>query len=157
MFRIYIPRYPCQGGTNEPHAPREKPRLICLPRMSASGMWTPLPACSDSESRGRGWLLENMQLLGLNAEDKGRSLFTCVKELFENAVDACQNADARHVNAAHPCADLAANSHNIVELSFTNNVASWEACLSCVETRGVHYFIKNKGQRRLVPLYAVEL
>ena len=81
--------------------------------MSASGVWTPLPACSDSESRGRGWLLENMQLLGLDAEDKGRSLFTCVKELFENAVDACQNADARHVNAAHPCADLAANSHNI--------------------------------------------
>ena len=73
--------------------------------MSASSAWTPLPACSDVESRGRGWLLENMQLLGLDAEDKGRSLFTCVKELFENAVDACQNA--------HPCFDEAAHSHSI--------------------------------------------
>ena len=37
--------------------------------MSASSAWTPLPVCSDVESRGRGWLLENMQLLGLDAED----------------------------------------------------------------------------------------
>ena len=51
--------------------------------MSAPSAWAPLPACSDVESRGRGWLLENMQLLGLDADDKGRSLFTCVKELFE--------------------------------------------------------------------------
>ena len=84
---------------------------MCLPRMSASSAWTPLPACSDVESRGRGWLLENMQLLGLDAEDKGRSLFTCVKELFENAVDACQNADAWQ--NAHPCFDEATHSHSI--------------------------------------------
>ena len=73
--------------------------------------WIPLPACSDVESRGRGWLLENMQLLGLDAEDKGRSLFTCVKELFENAVDACQNADAWQ--NSHPCFSEVTNSHSI--------------------------------------------
>ena len=56
-------------------------------------------------------LQDNMQLLGLDAEDKGRSLFTCVKELFENAVDARQNADA--CQNAHPCFDEAAHSHSI--------------------------------------------
>ena len=85
--------------------------IVCPPRMSAPSAWAPLPACSDVESRGRGWLLENMQLLGLDAEDKGRSLFTCVKELFENAVDACQNADAWQ--NAHPCFDEATHSHSI--------------------------------------------
>ena len=85
--------------------------IVCPPRMSAPSAWAPLPACSDVESRGRGWLLENMQLLGLDADDKGRSLFTCVKELFENAVDACQNADAWQ--NAHPCFDEATHSHSI--------------------------------------------
>ena len=52
---------------------------------------------------------QNMQLLGLDDADAGRSLFTCVKELFENAVDACQQGQAH----PHLLAEYAPIIHNI--------------------------------------------
>ena len=45
-------------------------------------------------------VLQNMQLLGLDNTDRGHSLFVCVKELFENAIDAC----ARRDGGVHPMA-----------------------------------------------------
>ena len=37
----------------------------------------------------------HLQLFGLDADDPSRSLTTCVKELFENAVDAACGSAAR--------------------------------------------------------------
>ena len=38
------------------------------------------------------WLSQHQQILGLAAIDPEMSLCTCVRELFENALDACESA-----------------------------------------------------------------
>ena len=65
-----------------------------------------------AQERGRGWLLQNMQLLGLDNTDRGHSLFVCVKELFENAIDAC----ARRDGGVHPMARESVVAHRIAPL-----------------------------------------
>ena len=44
-------------------------------------------------ARSSGWLLENVQLCGLDDTDRAHSLLLCVRELFENALDACMRPD----------------------------------------------------------------
>ena len=63
----------------------------------------------ENIAAGTPWLFNNLQLRGLDDTDRARSLFICVRELFENALDAsCRApvAKAHHivVSVAPVCA-----------------------------------------------------